>query len=76
MNISRSSAKRLAFTTHEPIGVVVAVSAFNHPLNLIIHQVEPAVTAGCPVIVKPAEITPLGCMRFVQILREAGLPDE
>lgn len=76
MNISRSSTNRLAFTTHEPIGVVVAVSAFNHPLNLIIHQVGPAVAAGCPVIVKPAEITPLSCLRFVQILREAGLPDE
>ncbi len=75
MGISRSSMNRLAFTTKEPIGVVVAVSAFNHPLNLIVHQVGPAVAAGCPVIVKPAEATPLSCLRFVQILREAGLPD-
>jgi acyl-CoA reductase-like NAD-dependent aldehyde dehydrogenase len=53
----------------------VAVSAFNHPLNLIVHQVAPAVAAGCPVIVKPAEATPLSCYRFVAILREAGLPE-
>ena len=54
--------------------MVVAVSAFNHPLNLIVHQVGPAVAAGCPVIVKPATDTPLSCLRFVEILREAGLP--
>jgi len=66
---------RTAFTQKEPIGVVVAVSAFNHPLNLIVHQVGPAVASGCPVIVKPAADTPLSCLRFLEILREAGLPD-
>jgi len=66
---------RIAFTRKEPIGVVVAVSAFNHPLNLIVHQVGPAVASGCPVVVKPAADTPLSCIRFVEILREAGLPD-
>jgi len=66
---------RVAFTQKEPIGVVVAVSAFNHPLNLIVHQVGPAVASGCPVVVKPAADTPLSCIRFVEILREAGLPD-
>ena len=70
------AAGRIAFTRHEPIGVVVAVSAFNHPLNLIVHQVAPAVAAGCPVIVKPSELTPLSCLRFVQLLREAGLPED
>ena len=75
MGINAASAHHLAFTRREPIGVVVAVSAFNHPLNLIVHQVGPAIAAGCPVIVKPAEDTPLSCMRFVSILREAGLPE-
>ncbi len=76
MGLNPASAGRLAVTRHELIGVVVAVSAFNHPLNLIVHQVGPAVAVGCPVIVKPAEDTPLSCIRFVQILREAGLPEE
>ncbi len=76
MGINAASAGKLAFTTREPIGVVVAVSAFNHPLNLICHQVGPAIAAGCPVIVKPAENTPLSCFRFVEIVREAGLPGE
>jgi acyl-CoA reductase-like NAD-dependent aldehyde dehydrogenase len=75
MNLNAASAGRLALTQHEPIGVVVAFSAFNHPLNLIAHQVGPAVAAGCPVIVKPAKAAPLSCLRFVQILREAGLPE-
>lgn len=65
---------RIAFTQKEPVGVVVAVSAFNHPLNLIVHQVAPAIATGCPVIVKPAGDTPLSCLRFVELLREAGLP--
>jgi len=76
MNLNAASSKRLAYTRKEPIGVVVAVSAFNHPLNLIVHQVAPAIATGCPVIVKPAEDTPLSCFRFIEILREAGLPDE
>ncbi len=76
MNINAASAKRLAFTSHEPVGVVLAISAFNHPLNLIVHQIIPAIASGCPVIVKPAEDTPLSCFRLVNILREAGLPEE
>ncbi|MGD0383360.1 MAG: aldehyde dehydrogenase family protein, partial [Thermoguttaceae bacterium] len=76
MNLNAASAGRLAFTRHEPIGVVAAFSAFNHPLNLIIHQVGPAIAAGCPVIVKPAKATPLSCFRLVNILRQAGLPAE
>ena len=67
---------RVAFTQKEPVGVVVAVSAFNHPLNLIVHQVGPAVATGCPVVIKPAEDTPLSCLAFVDILHEAGLPPE
>ena len=70
-----ATAGRTAFTQKEPIGVVVAVSAFNHPLNLIVHQVGPAVASGCPAIVKPAADTPLSCIQFVEILRAAGLPD-
>ncbi|MGB5305118.1 MAG: aldehyde dehydrogenase family protein [Gammaproteobacteria bacterium] len=75
MGINAASMGRLAVTQHEPIGVVVAVSAFNHPLNLIVHQVGPALAAGCPVIVKPAQETPLSCFRLVELLRAAGLPD-
>lgn len=75
MDLTAAGAGRLAFTHREPIGPVVAVSAFNHPLNLIVHQVAPAVAVGCPVIVKPADDTPLSAQRFVNILHEAGLDE-
>jgi len=76
MDITPGGAGRMAFTRREPIGPVVAVSAFNHPLNLIVHQVAPAIATGCPVIVKPANTTPLCCLRFVELVHEAGLdPD-
>ena len=75
MGLTPAGAGKLAFTFREPIGPVVAVSAFNHPLNLIVHQVAPAVATGCPVLVKPADDTPLSCEAFVKILYEAGLPE-
>lgn len=75
MGHTAASAGRTAFTHYEPIGVVIAISAFNHPLNLIIHQVVPAIAVGCPVIVKPASSTPLNCMRFVELVHQAGLPE-
>jgi len=75
MDLSAAGAGRKAFTILEPIGVVVAVSAFNHPLNLAIHQVIPAIAAGCPVIIKPAAITPLSTLRLAELILQAGLPE-
>lgn len=75
MGLTASSAHRFAHTFREPRGVVLAISAFNHPFNLIIHQVITAVAAGCPVLVKPALTTPLSCVSVVELLGEAGLPD-
>ena len=75
MNLNAASAHHLAVTRKYPIGVVLGFSAFNHPLNLIVHQVGPAVAAGCPAIIKPALNTPLSCMRFVEMLHQAGLPE-
>jgi len=75
MGQTEASVNRMAFTFREPIGVVSSISAFNHPLNLIIHQVVPAIAVGSPVIIKPAMTTPLSCLRFVEILAEAGLPE-
>ncbi|TMM47037.1 aldehyde dehydrogenase family protein [Colwellia ponticola] len=74
MDLTQAGAGRIAYSTKEPTGVVVAVSAFNHPLNLIVHQVAPAIATGCPVLVKPARDTPLSCKVFVDMLHEAGLP--
>lgn len=75
MGLTAASANRWAFTTKEPIGVVAAISAFNHPLNLIIHQIAPAIAVGCPVIVKPAATTPISCIEIVKLFWEAGLEE-
>ena len=75
MGLTEASVNRMAFTMREPIGVVSSISAFNHPLNLIVHQTIPAIAAGSPVIIKPALSTPLSCLKFLEILAEAGLPD-
>ncbi len=74
MGHTASSVNRLAFTLREPIGVVASVSAFNHPINLIIHQTIPAIAVGSPVIIKPAPTTPLTCLLLNEIFHDAGLP--
>ncbi len=74
MGHTASSANRMAYTFREPIGVVAAISAFNHPFNLAVHQVIPAIAVGCPVVIKPATQTPMSAIRLVEILEEAGLP--
>lgn len=71
--ISIADNNKKAFTHYEPLGVVLAISAFNHPLNLIVHQVIPAIAVGCPVIVKPALTTPLNCIKLVELIYKAGL---
>ena len=76
MNLNNASSNKIAFTIKFPIGPVFAISAFNHPLNLIVHQVCPAIAAGCPIIIKPALDTPATCYEFIKLLLEAGLPKE
>ncbi len=75
MGLTPASVGRRAWTILEPIGVVAAISAFNHPLNLIVHQIAPAIATGCPVIVKPAAATPLSCLELVKLVHEAGMPE-
>ncbi len=67
-------AGKLGFTLRVPCGVVVAITPFNFPLNLVCHKVGPALAAGNSVIVKPATNTPLVALRLVELLLEAGVP--
>lgn len=69
-------AGRLGFTLRVPCGVVVAISPFNFPLNLVCHKVGPALAAANAVVVKPATDTPLSALMLTEILLEAGLPPE
>ena len=67
---------RFGFTLRVPCGVVLAVTPFNFPLNLVCHKVGPAFAAGNSVIVKPATDTPLVALKFARLLLDAGLPPE
>ena len=67
-------AGKLGFTLRVPCGVVVAITPFNFPLNLVCHKLGPALAAGNAVICKPASDTPLSSLRLTEILLEAGLP--
>ncbi|MBI2883607.1 MAG: aldehyde dehydrogenase family protein [Candidatus Methylomirabilis oxyfera] len=67
---------KFGFTLRVPCGVVVAISPFNFPLNLVCHKVGPALAAGNAVVIKPATDTPLSALKLTEILLEAGLPAE
>lgn len=59
---------------YEPVGVIIAITPFNDPLNLICHKIGPALAAGNSVVVKPAEQAPLTAVMLVTLLLEAGAP--
>jgi succinate-semialdehyde dehydrogenase/glutarate-semialdehyde dehydrogenase len=67
-------AGRVGFTLRVPLGVVVAITPFNSPLNTVAHKVAPAFAAGNAVILKPASATPLTACRLAEALIEAGVP--
>ncbi|MGK5498681.1 aldehyde dehydrogenase family protein [Streptomyces sp. URMC 125] len=59
---------------HEPVGVVGAITPWNYPLHQIVAKAAPALAAGCTVVLKPAEDTPLVAQLFAEAAAEAGLP--
>jgi phenylacetaldehyde dehydrogenase len=67
-------AKFFAWTRREPVGVVGAIIPWNFPLLMAAWKIGPALAAGCTVVLKPAEETPLTALRFGQLILEAGIP--
>ncbi|MEM7259283.1 MAG: NAD-dependent succinate-semialdehyde dehydrogenase, partial [Pseudomonadota bacterium] len=59
---------------HHPVGVVAAVTPWNYPVSMITRKVAPALAAGCTVVLKPAEATPLCAIGVFRLLEEAGVP--
>lgn len=62
------------YTVREPIGVVAAVTPWNSPLLLLVWKLGPALAAGCTVVAKPSEVTPVSTIRFAEIAAEVGFP--
>lgn len=66
--------KRQMFAVKEPVGVVAAISPWNFPAAMIARKIAPALAAGCTVVAKPAEDTPLTALALVKLAAEAGVP--
>ncbi len=62
------------FYVRRPVGVIVAITPFNFPLNLVAHKVAPALAAGNALVLKPASWTPVTAVLLCQVLQQAGLP--
>ncbi|APU14771.1 MULTISPECIES: aldehyde dehydrogenase family protein [Actinoalloteichus] len=63
-----------SLVVREPVGVVAAITPWNYPLHQVVAKVAPALAAGCPVVLKPSEVTPLTAYLFFDAVHEAGLP--
>ena len=72
--IPSARADQRFITMHQPVGLVAAITPWNYPISMITRKVGPALAAGCPVILKPAEQTPLCAVAVFQLLAEAGVP--
>jgi acyl-CoA reductase-like NAD-dependent aldehyde dehydrogenase len=76
LDAAASGQGKFGVTLRVPCGIVVAITPFNFPLNLVAHKVGPALAGGNAVIVKPASDTPLSALKLTEVLLEAGLPPE
>jgi glyceraldehyde-3-phosphate dehydrogenase (NADP+) len=74
MDLRPSGAGRWGLTRRFPAGVVVGITPFNFPLNLAVHKIAPALACGCPIVVKPAEQTPLSCLKLAEIVDGTAWP--
>jgi acyl-CoA reductase-like NAD-dependent aldehyde dehydrogenase len=74
MDAHPSGVGRTGWTLRVPVGVIGAITPFNFPLNLAAHKVGPAIAAGCGVVVKPPQGSPLTAIALADALYEAGLP--
>ncbi len=69
--------RRKIFTQREPLlGVISAITPFNHPLNMVAHKIAPSIATNNRMVCKPTELTPLTCLILADVLYEAGLPPE
>jgi betaine-aldehyde dehydrogenase len=69
------SADHTSSIRREAVGVVATISPWNYPLQMAVWKVIPALAAGCSVVIKPAETTPLSTLTLARLARAAGLPD-
>lgn len=74
MDSAVGGENQVGISKRVPLGVIVAITPFNFPLNLVLHKVAPAIAAGNTIVLKPAEKTPFSPVLLYQLFEEAGLP--
>lgn len=74
LEISARAKGYRGMTKRVPVGVCSFISPFNFPLNLAAHKIAPAIAAGCPFVLKPASLTPIGALLIGEVLAETDLP--
>jgi succinate-semialdehyde dehydrogenase/glutarate-semialdehyde dehydrogenase len=72
--IPSSRANQRFLSVQAPVGVVAAVTPWNYPMSMLTRKMAPALAAGCPVVLKPAEATPLNAKAIFQVFHDAGVP--
>lgn len=72
--IATSVPNATSYTLREPVGVVAAITPWNSPLGLLAWKLLPALAAGCSVVIKPSEVTPVSTIRLCELCLEAGFP--
>lgn len=76
LDLTEGNEGRWGLVQRFPVGPVLAITAFNFPLNLVAHKLAPALAAGCPVILKPAPQTPFTALALGEVILKAGWPEE
>ncbi len=70
------SLNRFGYWVREPVGVVLAITPYNDPLNMVAHKSSPAIAAGNALVLKPTYLTPLSAIKMGEVFLEAGLPEK
>jgi len=76
LDLSEGNEGRWGLVQRFPVGLVLAITPFNFPLNLVAHKLAPAMAAGCPVLLKPSPQTPFTALALGEVILKAGWPEE
>jgi aldehyde dehydrogenase (NAD+) len=73
-DVSPVGRPRRIYTSREPLGLIAAITPFNHPLNQVVHKIAPAIATNNRTVLKPSQITPLSAYYLIQLALDCGMP--
>ena len=75
-DVSKSGRPRRIYTMRQPLGLIAAITPFNHPLNQVVHKIAPAIATNNTTVLKPSLLTPMAAYHIVQLAIECGMPHD